>query len=67
MCCENNSLDNRLRVVFQTVAANRLKAYVKQKTVKVFPEYEDEVQKAIRIAAANTIKARIIRGIAIWV
>lgn len=67
MCCENNSMDNRIRLILRTAAANRLKAYCKQKTVKIFPDYNNQVEMAIKIAAANIIKARIIRGIAIWV
>lgn len=63
----NYSIDNQIIILFKIAASNRIKAYIKCRLVKVFPEYNNEIHKIEKIAAVNIIKARIKRGLAIWV
>jgi len=63
----NYSIDSQIITLIKTAAANRIKACIKCRLVKVFPEYNNEIITIQQKAAINIIKARIKRGLAIWV
>lgn len=46
---ESLDFDERINFYLKIVAANRLKAFIKAKFVKVFPEYDEEVDKYIAL------------------
>ena len=63
----NYSIDSQIITLIKTAASNSIKACIKCKLVKVFPEYNNEIITIQQTAAINIIKARIKRGLAIWV
>jgi len=46
---ESQDFDERINFYLKIVAANRLKAFIKAKFVKVFPEYDNEVDKYLSL------------------
>jgi len=55
--------DERIDYYIKVVAANKIKAVIKSRTVKVFPEYDEEVDKYLLIAKERYIE----EFVGVWV
>lgn len=62
------NIEDRVDIYIKSAAASRIKAFIIRKKIVDTNSYlKKEINYYIRVAAANIIKARIKRGISIWV
>ncbi len=55
----SNNCKERIDYYIKLVAVNRIKGYIKSKSLKVFPEYDDEVDKYLILGRQKWIEENI--------